>query len=132
MVHDDGMLVFAGEDMGFARADLWKLSLAQTVSAPWEIDLPGRVDLAPPRPNPSRGETTLGFDLAQPGRVALEVFDSQGRRVRRVADARFPAGRHAVTWMGDDERRHLVGSGVYYVQMQAGAFRGMRRMVRIR
>jgi hypothetical protein len=132
IVRDDGMLVFAGEEDGVVRNDLWKLSLAQLVSTPRENDLPRRVDLALPRPNPSRGETTLSFDLAQPARVVLDVFDPHGRFVSRVADAWFPAGRNAVTWMGDDERGHLVGSGVYYVQMQAGAFQAVRRTVRVR
>jgi hypothetical protein len=110
----------------------WMLSLAQPVSGPLELDLPLRADLASPRPNPSRGEAILGFDLAQPARVVLDVLDSQGRRVTRVADVRMPAGHHAVTWRGDDQSGHIVGSGIYYVQMQAGAFRAMRRMVRIR
>ena len=127
----DSMLLFGGELNGSVRDDAWTLSLAQPVSTPRDI-LPARVDLERPQPNPSRGEITLGFDLVQPGRVALDVFDSQGRHVTRVADAWFPAGRHTVTWKGDDARGNVVESGVYYVQMQAGTFRAARRTVRLR
>src|SRR5262245_34231035 len=128
----DRVVVYGGEYLSGVRNDTWTLSLAQPVSTPLELDLPARFDLAPPRPNPSRGEAVLGFELARPARVILDVFDSQGRHVTRVADGWLPAGRHAVTWRGDDQRGHVVGSGVYYVQMQAGAFRALRPIVRIR
>jgi len=132
ILHDDRMLVFAGEYTGSVRNDVWTLSLAQPVSTPRELGLPRRFELASPQPTPSRGETILAFDLPEPARVVLDVFDAQGRRVNRVADAAFLPGRHTVTWRGDDQRGHILDSGVYYVQMQAGAFRAMRRTVRLR
>ena len=132
ILRDDGMVVFGGENNGSVRDDAWTLSLTQPVSTPREMGLPRRFELASPRPTPSRGETILTFDLPEPARVVLDVFDPQGRHVTRVADAWFPAGRHAVTWKGDDARGNVVESGVYYVQMQAGTFRATRRTVQLR
>ena len=91
-----------------------------------------RFDLALPRPNPSRGETTVDFELGQPARVVLDVFDAKGRMVKRIADARFTAGHHASLWRGDDEAGHALGSGVYYIRMQSGGVYTTRRTVRIR
>jgi hypothetical protein len=113
--------------------DVWALGWAQPVSVPGDADaLRRRFELAPPRPNPSRGETSVDFELGEPAQVVLDVFDAHGRRVRRVADDWFPAGRHVSTWRGDDDRGHALGSGVYFVRMQASGLQATRRTVRVR
>jgi len=65
-------------------------------------------------------------------RVVLDVFDAHGRRVKRIADGWLPAGRHASTWRGDDDRGHALGSGVYFIRMQGGGYQATRRTVRVR
>jgi flagellar hook assembly protein FlgD len=74
----------------------------------------------------------VDFELAEPSRVVLDVLDVHGRRVRRIADGWFTAGRHSSMWRGDDDRGHALGSGVYFVRMQGIGFLATRRIVRIR
>ena len=74
----------------------------------------------------------VAFELPAPARVVIDVFDTQGRWVKRLADESFTAGRHASTWRGDDEGGHPLGSGVYFIRMCAGAFQAARRTVRVR
>jgi flagellar hook assembly protein FlgD len=74
----------------------------------------------------------VDFEFAQPGRVVLDVFDTEGRMVNRIADELFTAGRHVSVWRGDDADGHALGAGVYFIRMQARAFRATRRTVRVR
>ena len=121
----DRMLVFGGE--------VWSLVWGTPVSVPANPGaVPGRFALTPPRPNPSRAETFVDFDLEEPARVVLDVFDTQGRRVKRIADEWFTAGRHGRIWRGDDEAGRTMGGGVFFIRMQAGGFHATRRMVRMR
>jgi hypothetical protein len=136
-IHDpvrDRMVVFGGADgEGGDRGDVWLLEWNAPVSVPGYDDaLRRRFDLARPRPNPSRGETTVDFELGEPARVVLDVFDAQGRRVRRIVDQSFTAGPHVCTWRGDDDRGHSLGSGVYFIRMQSRGFEATRRIVRVR
>ena len=94
--------------------------------------LPGRFELAPLRPNPSQGETFVDFELVVPSRVVLDVFDAQGRRVKRIADEWFTAGHNVSTWRGDDQDGRALESGVYFIRMQVGVFQATRRTVRVR
>jgi len=130
----DRMLVFGGDDVtGAFLNDAWSLAWGTSVSVPGDADaVAHRFELAPPRPNPSRGETVVAFELPAPARVVIDVFDTQGRWVKRLADESFTAGRHASTWRGDDEGGHPLGSGVYFIRMRAGAFQAARRTVRVR
>jgi hypothetical protein len=115
----------------FTENPVWALRWTPSLSVPGD-GVSRLFELAPPQPNPSRGETTVEFDLGAPGRVVLDVFDAQGRRVKRIADEWFAAGRHTSAWRGDDERGHALGSGVYFIRMQVGRVEVTRHTVRVR
>ncbi len=74
-------------------------------------------------PNPFNPVTTISFELSQPGRVRIEIFDLSGRLVAVVAEAELPAGEHEVTWAGLDADGRAVASGVYFCAMRAGGCR---------
>jgi hypothetical protein len=127
------MVVFGGLNglySNYVYALEWKTPL---VSVPGDDDgHRRRYEIAPPRPNPSQGATTVAFELGEPGRVVLDVLDINGRRVRRLADEWFSAGGHLSTWRGDDDRGRALGSGVYFIRIQGTGFQATRRIVRIR
>jgi len=125
----DRMVVFGGWDDISYRNDVRALEWGSPVSV--AQDLPKRRQLGAPRPNPSRGEVTVDFELVETARVVLDVFDAQGRRVKGIADRWFTAGRHVSTWRGDNDRGHALGSGVYFIRMQVGRYEATRRMVRV-
>ena len=128
----DRMVVFWGYGGGYLN-DAWLLAWDAFVSVPGDAHaLSDRFALAPPRPNPSRGETTVDFEFGGPTRVVIDVFNAQGRWVKRIGDGSFSAGSHATTWRGDDEGGRAQGSGVYFIRMRAGALQATRRTVRIR
>jgi len=64
-------------------------------------------------PNPFNPRTSITATLPVAGQWSLTVFDPRGRRIRSLASAEFPAGRHDWTWNGLDESGTAVGSGVY-------------------
>jgi len=80
-------------------------------------------------PNPFRGGTTLAFDLPQPSKTTLEVFNVAGRRVTTLVDRELPAGRHAVAWDGKDANGRDVSAGIYFYRVQSGANGAMKKMI---
>ena len=69
-------------------------------------------------PNPFAGSTRLGFELAQPGDVRLEIFDPSGRRVRAFERAGAPAGPGAFDWDGRSSDGRELATGVYLYRME--------------
>jgi len=67
-----------------------------------------------PSPNPFSSQVDLHFDLDRDTRVALEIFDLQGRRIRTVLSAELPIGQHEAIWEGKDEQRRRVPPGIYF------------------
>lgn len=81
------------------------------------------------RPNPFSGRTTIHFELPVETPVRLEVFDAQGRLVRTLAEATFPAGVHGVEWDHRSDAGWVLGAGIYLYRINAGAFQDQRKMV---
>ena len=68
-------------------------------------------------PNPAGAGTTIRFGLARSGAIALDIFDAQGRRVRRLASGSFAAGLHQASWDGRNDAGSRVGAGIYFYRL---------------
>jgi len=90
-------------------------SLATTGVAPQEVRSPG---LDQNRPNPFNPGTMFSFNLPQPGRAVLAIYDVRGTRVARLVDAALPAGGHRVEWAGMDDDGMPAPSGVYFARLE--------------
>ncbi len=83
--------------------------------------MPPDFRLLPARPNPTRSETVVPFDLQSLQAIDLEVFSPLGQRVRSLARSRlFGAGKHELPWDGTSDAGRLVPSGVYLVRLTVG------------
>ena len=91
--------------------------------------LPAATALSGIYPNPFNPRTTVAFDLAEPGRVHLEVHDARGALVRVLADGDYGAGTHEIVWNGRDNLGRGVGSGIYFVHFASGSYRTSQKIV---
>lgn len=83
-------------------------------------------------PNPFARVTMIGYALPREGRVRLEVFDTMGRLVQTVVDARQRAEHHAVLWDGLDRSGRAAASGVYFYRLKFEGRVEVRKMVLLR
>ena len=89
--------------------------------------------LEPNRPNPFAGRTLIRYALPTRERVSVDVFDVQGHRVARLVDGEQGPGSFTVPFgsaVANGGRRLI--SGVYFVRIEAGAFRASRKMLMLR
>jgi hypothetical protein len=80
-------------------------------------------------PNPFRAATTIAYTLPTASQVTLAIFDIAGRPVLTLVDGEKPAGKHAVTWRGNDARGKRMPAGVYFCRMTVGSFEHTSRLV---
>ena len=71
-------------------------------------------------PNPFNSSTTIRYRIEEPGRVRLEIFDVQGKKVKTLADGYAGLGAYRVEWDGADARGTPVATGVYLARLQKG------------
>jgi parallel beta-helix repeat protein len=92
-----------------------------------------RVALEQNAPNPFGTSTRIV--VRAPGgeaRVALDVFDARGRRVRGLLQNRLVSGSVDVVWDARDDRGRSVPSGVYFCRLTSPEGVMTRRMTLVR
>ena len=73
------------------------------------------------QPNPFNPRTSVTFELTHREVAIVSVFDASGRRIRVLAHGEFDAGVHRLTWDGRDASMAGVGSGTYFIRLDAGS-----------
>jgi hypothetical protein len=87
---------------------------------------------SPPLPNPAASGVHFGFQMPEPARVALEIFDVSGARLRTLTSARLEAGPHSQDWNLRDDANRPVAAGVYLSRLTVGTWSKTRRVAVIR
>lgn len=72
------------------------------------VSTDGRLALADPFPQPSRGRTTLQYDLPRTGPVTVSIVDVQGRVLRTLVSERRSAGSHTTRFDSRGLRASVV------------------------
>jgi len=96
------------------------------------LDPPLSFRLRAATPNPLAGRSVIAFDLPDARHVCLRLYDTTGRLARTLADEPLPAGRHQRVWDGNDDRGRPVAGGIYFVRLEAEAYRAQEKIVVLR
>jgi hypothetical protein len=102
---------------------LWRRSLATEPAEPPSIGLRFAIRGS----QPIRDAARFSFDLPDPGRVIIDVFDVAGRHSSRPLDASMSAGPHEVPWSAGD-----LASGIYFARLRVGRRTEAIRLIRLR
>jgi len=80
-------------------------------------------------PNPFNPYTTLSYHLPNNETVHIKIFDIMGRQVKTFVMPDQIAGYRSIQWNGTNDYDQRVSSGLYLYTIQAGNFRGTKKMV---
>ncbi|MDR8391075.1 T9SS type A sorting domain-containing protein [Aliifodinibius sp. S!AR15-10] len=89
--------------------------------------LPRQVELKPSYPNPFNPSTTIRYAIPRPLQVTLEVYDLLGQKVATLVDKQQSAGSYKIPFDASD-----LSSGLYFVQIRAGAFQEVQKITLIK
>jgi hypothetical protein len=83
-------------------------------------------------PNPFNTDTVIVFALPEDGHARLLLFDITGQQVASLVNCDLHAGRHILIWDGRNTAGQLVGTGLYFVQLETGSHRITRKIAFLR
>jgi CSLREA domain-containing protein len=81
------------------------------------------------RPSPVRDRAVVTVELARAGRVSLDVFDVQGRRLEPVWSGWLDAGRHDLTWRVGNGSEGREVSGVVFLRLTGPSADAARKVL---
>jgi hypothetical protein len=94
-----------------------------------EENIPTATRLGEIYPNPFNPGTTVLFELGEPSRVTLRIYDVSGRLVRELVNENREMGTYSERWDGRDSSGRSVASGVYFCQFKCGGSEQTKKMV---
>jgi hypothetical protein len=116
---------FVFKDVALVAADgrIRELSIRTGVGATSEV-LPQSFAFYPAYPNPisaalENSQTTWRYYLPENATVKVGIYNISGQRVRSFEQPEAASGYHTLTWNGADAQGRRVGSGLYFVAIEA-------------
>lgn len=82
--------------------------------------------------NPFHPGAKIAFNLSEPARVRVNIYDLGGRLVWRIADGIHAPGQHMTTWGGFDAAGVKAVSGVYFLELTVGVRQQVRPFTLVR
>ncbi len=124
------------DDVRIYNRALSDAEVAELVGIVTAVDDPSQITpatsgLKPNYPNPFTATTTIQYELAKSGPVAVSVFDLVGRQVLKLFSGNAGAGIHRLSWDGRDGEGRPVSSGVYFVRFEFEGGVEYREIVRV-
>ncbi len=85
---------------------------------------PSYFSLSQNYPNPFNPSTNINFELKQPERVRIFIYNQLGQMIIKLVDREYNAGSHSVNFNALN-----LSSGVYFYQIEAGSFVQTKKMM---
>jgi len=123
-------LLVSGSDLvaGTANLGVWKRPLSEITGLERRTDeVPEGYSLRQNYPNPFNPSTVISYHLPVVVHVTVKVYDVLGRDVATLVNERQGPGDHSVTLNAAQ-----LSSGVYFCRLQAGTYRGVKKLMLVR
>lgn len=82
-------------------------------------DVPDKFGLSQNYPNPFNPGTVIEYQLPEPCKVTIKIFNLLGQEIRTLADGEKQAGYFTAHWDGKDNFGREVANGIYIYRTEA-------------
>jgi len=108
---------FKGGDLYLAEGTLddQSIDIPETISELTLSHFPNPVRLRRER---GAEKVNIRFSLQSPSSVKIDLFNIKGQLIKNINEARYPQGKHEISWDGKDNRGNTVGRGVYFYRIE--------------
>lgn len=79
-------------------------------------------------PNPFNPLTTISYDIKEPTKVSLVVYNVKGQVIRSLVNEVKNSGHYTVQWDGKDNNGKIVANGIYQYILKTNNYQEIRRM----
>lgn len=129
--------------LSFGFEAIASLSTADTIMARimnW-FDISAGIEEAPGQevffisqgyPNPFLDRTKIEYTLPKISDVNIAVYNILGAKVSTLLNKRQNPGRYTMTWDGRDDSGDKLPSGFYFLRLEAGEYKGTRKLLLIK
>ena len=83
-------------------------------------------------PNPFHNKTTIKYEIPKTFNVNISIYNTLGAKIRTLLNKKQNAGIHTITWDSYNDIGNKVPSGFYFLRLEAGEYKGSRKLLLLR
>jgi flagellar hook assembly protein FlgD len=92
--------------------------------------LPTITTLNAPKPNPViNGIAHISFNIAEPTKASLKIYDASGKLVKTLVNEFINTGVYNLTWNGTDDNSNRVSDGIYFYTLETSSKNFTKKLV---
>jgi N-acetylneuraminic acid mutarotase len=81
------------------------------------------------RPNPVKGIAHISFNISEPTRANLRIYDASGRLVKTLVNSKLENGVYNLFWNGTDDNNRAVSEGIYFYTLETNNNNSTKKLV---
>lgn len=83
-------------------------------------------------PNPFNNHTQIFYQLAEPGEIFLEIYNTNGQLIEILFNNYQPAGSFQIVWNGQNKLNQFVATGIYIIYLRTKTYMDKKKILLIR
>ena len=94
-----------------------------------ESPIPENFQLLQNYPNPFNAGTMIRYELPQPAKVRLVIYNLLGQRVKSLVQGQQSEGKYSIHWNATSDAGRPVASGIYIYRITVDNYVQSRKMM---
>ena len=83
-------------------------------------------------PNPFNPSTVIEYEISEPMKVELRIYDILGREVWKLQKEKNESGDYSLKWNGKDKNGNELASGIYILNINGDLYNKSIKLMLIR
>lgn len=123
-----------GETETFELTDIIEITFGEYVSVQDMANIISKIPIKFLKnyPNPFNPSTKISFQLTEPGKTKVEIYNVKGQKVKTLLNENRNQGYHTIVWNGDDNNNNTVASGVYFYKVSLNGKENINKMIMVK
>jgi hypothetical protein len=127
-----------GELLGFTTEDATGSAMLELLEPTTGLEgqeqgiTPSSISLKRLYPTPFNSELSIEYEVVNPVRASISIFDLQGKRVWTTDISLSGAGSHLLKWNGRDQNQNQLSSGLFIVKLSNQHFTHSQKVVMLK
>jgi N-acetylneuraminic acid mutarotase len=134
-VHDNTIYVFGGYS-GITANILNSVEAYQppvsSIRSEFDNRVPVEIELFQNYPNPFNSTTHISFSVSRSTVVRIMIFDNSGRLIKEIFRGKLAPAAYVIPWNGDSSSGRVTSSGIYFVVLNTGENKLIRKVIHIK
>lgn len=68
-------------------------------------------------------------EIEEQAKIKIDLYDTKGNKIKELADEEKETDVYKYYWDGKDDNGNVVGSGLYFVHIEAGNYKKTKKIV---